>query len=648
MNPEVAILPEKLCNQIAAGEVVERPASVVKELVENSIDAGSTRIVIEVANGGTRLIKVSDNGHGMNQHDIFLCFERHATSKIRTEEDLFRLDSLGFRGEALPAIAAVSRLKVSSRHQNVDVGMRIDLKGGVIADAGEVGMPYGTVFEVRDLFYNLPARRKFLRKTTTEFGHVAESVMRLSLAHPHIQFQLIHNERVVFNYYCQHHISDRIGEALGRSVGGALHKIDSESGEMVLHGYIAAPEQSRSSTQAMYTYINGRFIRDPVVKHAVLDAYRQLLMKGRYPICVLFLHMPPDRVDVNVHPTKHEVRFHDQRLVHDFISRAIRQKLREVTDAQQSRTFAGQAGSDNGPECFTATSPERTDGISTSRKTSEEQEHRREPETSFLPRGLSSDVFQQPHDDIGGDEESCSRVAESDPSWVLSPGRMAAPAVDGYVQKPVEISETKDLSTLDGHTQGGYFSSLRVIGQYARSYLICEEIDDLVLIDQHAAHERIGFERLRAQYARSAVERQELLFPQMLELTQAQDVQMREYVEYFSQLGFELDPFGGTTWALKALPVLLEEHDVVTLILDILADLSRWGTPQAEREAVDGVLIKMACHSMVRANETLDMREMYALLAQLDGVDFNRHCPHGRPVFQRMKRRDIEKLFART
>ncbi|MFN2257557.1 MAG: DNA mismatch repair endonuclease MutL, partial [Desulfuromonadaceae bacterium] len=223
MNPEVAILPEKLCNQIAAGEVVERPASVVKELVENSIDAGSTRIVIEVAHGGTRLIKISDNGRGMNQHDIFLCFERHATSKIRTEEDLFCLDSLGFRGEALPAIAAVSRLRVSSRHQDADVGMRVDLKGGVVSDAREAGIPVGSMFEVRDLFYNLPARRKFLRKTTTEFGHIAESVMRLSLAHPHIQFQLIHNERMVFNYYRQQHIFDRIREALGRTVAGALH-----------------------------------------------------------------------------------------------------------------------------------------------------------------------------------------------------------------------------------------------------------------------------------------------------------------------------------------------------------------------------------------------------------------------------------------
>ncbi len=645
MNPEVAILPEKLCNQIAAGEVVERPASVVKELVENSIDAGSTRIVVEVVNGGARLIKVSDNGRGMNKHDIFLCFERHATSKIRTEEDLFRLGSLGFRGEALPAIAAVSRLQVSSRHIDSEVGMRVDLKGGVVTNAGEVGLPVGSVFEIRDLFYNLPARRKFLRKTATEFGHIAESVMRLSLAHPHIQFQLIHNERVVFNYYRQQHIFDRIGEALGRTVAGALHKIECERGEITLQGYVAAPEQSRSTTQAMYTYINGRFIRDPVVKHAVLDGYRQLLMKGRYPICVLFLRMPPDRVDVNVHPTKHEVRFHDQRVVHDFITNAVRQQLRTVTDPYQPRTSAEEARAGSGSELAAKKdgTPFAVPPVSAPRGAETQQEQ----QESSLALNFSHNGVQRLHSG-GTDPESCAEVAESRSAWGQNPGEAAGSGTEQSVQQPVELPAAQNAATLDTSLQGNCFSSLRIIGQYARSYLVCEDGDDLLLIDQHAAHERIGFERLRAQYARSAVERQELLFPQMLELTQAQDVQMREHADYFARLGFDLDPFGGTTWALKALPVLLEQHDIVTLILDILADLSRWGTPQAGREAVDEVLIKMACHSMVRANETLGTREMYALLVQLDEVDFNRHCPHGRPVLQRMKRRDIEKLFART
>ena len=267
---------------------------------------------------------------------------------------------------------------------------------------------------------------------------------------------------------------------------------------------------------------------------------------------------------------------------------------------------------------------------------------------SSLALSFSHNGIQRLHHGIGTDPNPCAEVAESRSAWGQTSGEAAGSGAEQSAQQSAELSGAQNVSTLDTSMQGNYFSSLRIIGQYARSYLVCEDGDDLVLIDQHAAHERIGFERLRAQYARSAVERQELLFPQMLELTQAQDVQMREHVDCFARLGFELDPFGGTTWALKALPVLLEQHDVVTLILDILADLSRWGSPQAGREAVDEVLIKMACHSMVRANETLDTREMYALLVQLDEVDFNRHCPHGRPVSQRMRRRDIEKLFART
>ncbi|MDY0212447.1 MAG: DNA mismatch repair endonuclease MutL, partial [Desulfuromonadaceae bacterium] len=468
MDPEVVILPEKLCNQIAAGEVVERPASVVKELVENAIDAGSTKIVVEVDNGGARLIRVSDNGQGMNQHDIFLCFERHATSKICTEEDLFNLSSLGFRGEALPAIAAVSRLKVCSRHHSAAAGMQIDLKAGVVVDAVETGIPVGSTFEVRDLFYNLPARRKFLRKTATEFGRIAETVMRLGLAHPHIQFQLVHNGRQVFNYYRQQHAFERIAEALGRSVAGGLQSIECERGDVSLCGYIAPPECSRSTTQAMYTYINGRFIRDPVVKHAVLDAYRQLLMKGRYPVCVLFLRMPAAQVDVNVHPTKHEVRFHDQRLVHDFITSAVRQQLRGVCEAggfKQGATSAEPQKSGIDPHA------ERTG--------------------SFFPAGevaIAASTFtpvpppvSHPMPYPGAAEEATEpdRVAEIDSRWNAMP---AADMVPGEIASAPIQSAQRVCPSGAATSTPEYFSSLHLIGQYAHSYMVCADGDALVLI----------------------------------------------------------------------------------------------------------------------------------------------------------------------
>lgn len=449
-------------------------------------------------------------------------------------------------------------------------------------------MPVGSVFEVRDLFYNIPARRKFLRKTSTEFGHVAESVMRLSLAHPHIQFQLIHNDREVFNYYRQQHIFERIAEALGRSVAGALHRIDCERGEVALHGYVAAPEQNRSTTQALYTYINGRFIRDPVVKHAVLDGYRQLLMKGRYPICVLFLQMPPERVDVNVHPTKHEVRFHDQRLIHDFITNAVRQQLRTVTEQtpQHCAWSDGQPVSSSGGVSAEQTAPPVSSvggtEISAQRDAVQYTEER---VAAPLPLSFSDPTCRHSSLSLQGDLENGpgavgAGVAESSHGWK----RAQISKTDSVDLSPdvqaIKVSQSEATSELNIYSEEGYFASLRIIGQYARSYLVCEDGERLILIDQHAAHERIGFERLRAQYACSAVERQELLFPQMLELTQFQDTQMREQVEYFARLGFELEPFGGTTWALKALPLLLEDHDISTLILDILADLSRWGTPR--------------------------------------------------------------------
>ena len=636
MNPEIAILPEKLCNQIAAGEVVERPASVVKELLENALDAGASRITVEVVNGGSKAIKVSDNGRGMNKHDIFLCFERHATSKIKTEQDLFSLSSLGFRGEALPAIAAVSRFNVCSRHIESSSGMQVRLKGGAIVDAGEIGMPVGTTIEVRDLFYNLPARRKFLRKTATEFGHVADVVMRLSLAHPTVQFKLVHDDRVVCNYYSQRQVLERIGEALGRNLALSLQNIECERGDIALHGYIALPDQNRSTTQSMYTYINGRFIRDPVVKHAVLDAYRQLLMKGRYPVCVLFLEMPAAKVDVNVHPTKHEVRFHDQRMVHDFITNAVRQQLR-------SRYAENLDRRREVPVAYASENEDRTPPV-----VQEATRHDQAADAGCAQIQEPQNLYES-QGDIEETSTPAPLPAPECPPWETGVKDSDAAQV-AEVGTPLGVGRTSCCAAAGQDTllaNSGSFSSLRIIGQFANSFLVCEDEDGLVLIDQHAAHERIGFECLRRQYAERKVERQELLFPQMLELTQTQNVQMQDHFEQLAALGFELEHFGGTTWALKALPVLLQEEDIAALVMDLLSDFSEWGTAQSSREAIDSILIRMACHHVIRANEALAHTEMQALLLQLDQVDFNHHCPHGRPVMHRLSRHEVERFFAR-
>ncbi len=329
MKQKIRILPEQLCNQIAAGEVVERPSSVVKELVENSLDAGATEIRVEVEKGGKRLIRILDDGVGMGREDLFLCLERHATSKISSEADLFRLGTLGFRGEALPSIAAISRMKLQSRFREAEEGWEIYAEAGVVKRTGAVGIPWGTAIEVRDIFFNTPARRKFLRKDETELGHIGEVVTRLALARPEVQFRLVHNGRPLIEAYRQTSLPERIAALLGRPLLQNLVSLSTEGGGgLRLGGFISRPEANRATTGFIYTFINGRYIRDRVVQHAILEGYRHLMVRGRYPIAVLFLEVDPALVDVNVHPTKHEVRFREQAQVHDFIASAVRESLK--------------------------------------------------------------------------------------------------------------------------------------------------------------------------------------------------------------------------------------------------------------------------------------------------------------------------------
>ncbi len=600
MNSKIKILPEKLCNQIAAGEVVERPASVVKELVENSLDAGADEIVVEIDRGGKKRIVVTDNGCGMGRDDVFLCFERHATSKIKTEEDLFHLVYHGFRGEALPSIAAVSRLSVISRSEEDDCGLRVDIVGGQVKHTDEVGVPCGTIFEVKDLFFNLPARRKFLRTDDTEFGHISENVTRLALAHPAVHFKLIHNGRNILDLYRQNCSLDRIAMVIGRTVVDALLPVECEQGTLKLSGFVAQPTINRSTTATVYSFVNGRFVKDRVLHHAIMDGYRQLLMKGRYPVCVLFLQLDSEMVDVNVHPTKHEVRFHDQRAVHQFVSESVRNVLRD-----SSREISS---------IFVASTP--------------------------VVENIDRESVRINHSSVPPlQEEQCvsnnNHIFETTVDYSVA-SQQVQPLSDAEQQSPALLVDDK-----------GYFESLTIIGQYHLSYILCEDGDDLVLIDQHAAHERIGFEHFKQQYATGEIVTQELLFPDILELSIREDTELREQHDQMKRLGFELEHFGGLSWALKSIPAFLLENDVKSMVCDVLAELNSVGNSALTHDAFDAVLIKMACHGMIRANQRLEVVEMKALLQQLDGVDFNQHCPHGRPILQRLRLNDVEKMFRR-
>lgn len=603
MSSQIKILPENLCNKIAAGEVVERPASVVKELLENSIDAGAREISIEIEKGGKKLIRMIDDGCGMGRDDVFLCLERHATSKISTAEDLFRLQTLGFRGEALPSIASVSRMVLRSRPAQSEAGMEIVLESGEVRRADACGMAPGTSIEVRDLFFRLPARRKFLRRDETELAHIGEVVTKSALAHPDIQFRLVHHGRSLIDVRRDEGLRGRVANLLGRHLAEDLLDIDCEGPDCRVKGLIGTPQVNRATTGSIYTFVNGRYIRDRVVQHAVLEGYRTLLPKGRYPVVVLFLELDPETVDVNVHPTKHEVRFRQQGQVHDFIAGSLADTLR---------------GSSWVSPAEDATAPGSAPAVTT----------HGEPEAN---RPVAAPVARQ--DEI---RETMINYAAGQAGFSRPQSTFTMPSA--RVSEPVETS-VSDI---------GFFSGLRLVGQYHNSYLICQDGPDLLLIDQHAAHERVGFERLRSQWREGRIERQNLLFPPVLEFSPVEQGQLQESLQSLALLGFDLEPFGGNSFVLKAVPQLLAGSDAEQLIRDVAAELASLGRSTLVEEALDKVLILMACHQMVRANQALTTEQIRALLHDLDSIDFSAQCPHGRPIMHRLSLAEVEKFFHRS
>ncbi len=618
MKTTIHVLPEELCNKIAAGEVVERPSSVVKELLENSLDAGASDILIELEAGGKRLIRITDNGCGMNRQDAFLSFERHATSKIRTDTDLFSLTSLGFRGEALASIASVSRLRLSTCDNDAGLGQQIYAEGGRIKNVVELGLPQGTAVEVRNLFFNLPARKKFLRKEQTELGHAADVVTKQALANPGVSFRLKHNERIMLDLRREKGVKERVAALLGRSLLHDLLPLESQNGaDLKLSGLISQPQLTRSAASHIYTFINGRYIRDRVVQHAVMQGYRHLLMKGRYPVVILFLQIDPAQVDVNVHPTKHEVRFREQSMVHDFIALSLQQTLRPAGWLEQEPAPTPENDAKN--------------DLATSQNRDNE---------------LVTDVSANP----AVNESAAQYVQPVEPfqESVIAGG---ARAHHFYPAAPQSSGENPDPSltqyVLPGSEPAGFFTRLQILGQYHQSYILCQDGSDLIMIDQHAAHERVGFEKLRHAYAAGTIPSQTLLFPEVLELDFNSATALGANRHELEVLGFEVEPFGGKSFALKAIPQLLGDRNAAGLVVDVALELERIGRTGQLRESIDEVLILMACHSVIRANQALAVVEIKALFQELDKIDFKANCPHGRPVMQRMTLTEVERLFRR-
>ncbi len=581
----IKILPETLSNKIAAGEVVERPASVVKELVENALDAKAGRINLEVENGGRSLIRVADNGIGMSHDDALLSLERYATSKIYTDQDLFSISSLGFRGEALPSIASVSHLSLVTRNQDTSSGTEIWVAGGKITKVSEVGAPVGTMITVKRLFFNTPARRKFLKTIGTEMGHIADIISSMALGNPDVRLKLLHNGKTVFNWTSSSDPFNRVIDVLGKDIKTDLYPVQSHSDSIEVSGWTASDRHSRKTSRGIYVFVNKRFVRDKVIQHALFEGFSGRLMKGQFPVAVIFIDLPAELVDVNVHPTKHEVRFVDQKRVHDTVARAVSDALKK------------EPGRMSRPDL-----PEPR------------------PKAKEVRIGSTTPISSEPVSVLWAAEPAASRQA-------ISKDRIA------------------DQKTL---WKKRFFGDLRVVGQFHNTYILCESDDGLVMIDQHAAHERIIYEQIKARSSTQNSPRQKLLIPETIDLGYREAKVLTDLIPQLKRSGLEIEPFGGNTFALKAVPALLANYDIKPIIIEMIEKMIEIGFTPGLEKAVDECQKIMACHSAIRANQSLSEKQITELLFQLDQCDNPSNCPHGRPTWIPLTLKSLEKSFKRT
>ncbi len=602
----IRILPEVLSNQIAAGEVVERPASVVKELVENALDAGGSRIIIEIEKGGRSLIQVSDNGEGMGHDDALLAIERYATSKIADKDDLFSIRTLGFRGEALPSIAAVSNFVLETRNGEDPEGTRIEIAGGRLKNVSRIGAPQGTLVAVKGLFFNTPARRKFLKTVNTEMGHIADTVASIALGWPDAGFRLNHNGKTVKHWTPAADPALRAADVLGREAGTDLYPVSMENGPVSLTGWIASPRTTRSTSRSIYVYVNGRYVRDRLVQHALFSGYAGRLMKGQFPMGALFLRVAPDKVDVNVHPAKAEVRFVDGNRVHDLVAAAVRRTLEE-RDRPRPAAAPNLAPSEEQPP---PEPPPQTDPPPTESRVAETS--RRFPDSPPQPPNRDSEPATQNPQPATRNPQLTPRPKEQPPLW-----------------------EEKG------------FNALRPVGQVLSTYIVCESEEGIVLVDQHAAHERVLFETLRKGGSGS----QALLVPETVELSYTEADLLQGLIPSLEQMGLEIEPFGGQTFVVRSVPAMLHNRDLRPLIRGIVEEMAETGQSLASdeglRKALDKTVSVMACHGAIRAHQTLSDRQMQGLMEQLERCENPSHCPHGRPTWIRWSKQFLEKSFHR-
>lgn len=591
---KIQVLPEILAKQIAAGEVVERPASVVKELVENAVDAGATSIYVEVFEGGKKGIKVIDNGTGMTRDDTKLCIERHSTSKISTLEELSHIRTLGFRGEALPSIASVSKMKITTLCQGEHVGTELCLKQGKIKEIKDTGCPQGTIVEVNDLFYNTPARLKFLKSINTELSYISSVIAQAALANPKIHFKLFHNSRSLMNAPSVNDNLERIAVLFGKKLAKEMIRVEANYNGIELDGYISKPAMTKSSRTGQHLFVNSRPVKDKTVTHAVYQAYRTFLPKDRNPLFFLFLDLNPEMVDVNVHPSKMEVKFKNQSEIHEFIEEFVRSRIMNGNGPQKGTEFLA-----------------------------DEEIKEKRPADNFLRK--PEPAYKE-------------RVFEAVSKYVSSP---KAHTVQGLPLQPVD--RDSGLSSLLFKPES--VEEFRFVTQIDNSFLLFETEAGLLFVDQHVAHERIIFNKLLKDFKKSRIQIQSLLFSQTVELSPAESLILEEHSERFLSFGFDIEHLKGPAFMIRGIPAVLSDKNCEKALRDILERLVETGRVKSFDEMIEEILVTMACHGAVKDNKALKESEIMSLMKELMQSETPHTCPHGRPVMLVLRTEDLRKRF---
>ena len=659
----IAALPDHLVNQIAAGEVVERPANALKEIVENSIDAGATAIEVELAGGGIRLIRVSDNGGGIHPDDIELALHRHATSKIKTLNDLEHVASMGFRGEGLASIASVSRLTLTSRQDGSAHATQVKAEDGKLSSPTAAAHPVGTTIEAAELFFNTPARRKFLKSENTEYAHCATMLERLALAHPHIAFSLKRDGKQVFKLPAQS-LHERIAAIVGEDFQAASLEIDSGNGALRLYGAIAKPTFAKGKTDKQYCFVNHRFVRDKVMLHAVKQAYRDVLHNALTPAFVLFLDLPPEAVDVNVHPTKTEIRFRDSQQVHQLVFHTLNKALADTrADLTESVGNAGEVlheitgirpaatSSENEPSGFHPNPTASSENIFATAPST----HTSEPRSAFG----SGKTAPMPYQAARAPQQRSLSLRESRAALNTYAELFKNSAAD---EADIELAQFEQArfgttSATSSENPARSFSDDPkpelpplgfAIAQLLGIYILAQAEDSLLLIDMHAAAERVNYEKMKRQRQENGnLQSQRLLIPVTFAASHEECAALADHADTLAGFGLELSDMGGNTLAVRAVPAMLGKADVVSLAKDVLGELAQVGSSQTIEEHENHILATMSCHGSVRAGRQLTLPEMNALLRDMENTPRSNQCNHGRPTWVKLTLKELDALFLR-